>query len=437
MKSLFTKLFLFACLSLFAQNELLKNGPMLGYSEMREVMIWLQTSAPATVFIEYQAKEGGKKFRTATYATQSSEAYTAHLICDSVLPGNRYTYTVFINNKAVKAENPQEFQTQTLWQWRSDPPEFSFAIGSCNYVNEDPYDRPGKPFGGDYSIFNTIHAKRPDFMVWMGDNTYLREVDWFTETGIRHRYTHSRNIPELKALLASTHHYATWDDHDYGPNDSDRSFRSKKIAEKAFQDFWANPSYGLTQGGVSTYFQWADCEFIVLDNRYFRTPNYRKDGPRTLLGEEQKEWLKDILVSSRATFKFVVIGGQVLNPSPVFETYYNIAPEERQEILDYIELHKVKNVIFLTGDRHHTILNKIENANGHAVYDLTCSSLTAGSAKPHEEKDDFSLAVESTLVIENNYALLILSGELRKRKLKIEVFNTAGELKWELSIDQQ
>lgn len=39
--------------------------------------------------------------------------------------------------------------------------------------------------------------------------------------------THSRSVAELQPFLASTHHYAIWDDHDYGPNDSDRGFYNK------------------------------------------------------------------------------------------------------------------------------------------------------------------------------------------------------------------
>jgi alkaline phosphatase D len=66
-------------------------------------------------------------------------------------------------------------------------------------------------------------------MVWMGDNIYLREADWSAESSIFRRYTHTRSHPLLQKLLGSTHHYATWDDHDYGPNNSDRSLWNKKI----------------------------------------------------------------------------------------------------------------------------------------------------------------------------------------------------------------
>jgi hypothetical protein len=119
------------------------------------------------------------------------------------------------------------------------------ATGSCAYINEAAYDRPGNPYGSEYEIFEAINESKPDFMIWLGDNMYLREPDWNSWTGITKRWTHSRSVPEMQPLLASAHHYAIWDDHDYGPNNSDRGWWNKNQTYEAFQLFWANPSYGI------------------------------------------------------------------------------------------------------------------------------------------------------------------------------------------------
>ena len=173
------------------------------------------------------------------------------------------------------------FGRPPLWQYRSDPPEMKIALGSCVFINDEPFDRPGKPYGGDYRIFESIQREKPDLMLWLGDNTYLREADWYSRTGIIHRYTHTRNVEEMQALLASTSNYAIWDDHDYGPNDSDHTFRNKQMTLRAFQLFWGNPTYGLEDnGGITSSFEWGDAEFFLLDNRYFRTPNNKKTSTR-------------------------------------------------------------------------------------------------------------------------------------------------------------
>jgi alkaline phosphatase D len=57
--SIFTTLILLL-ISLFlqAQHPLLQSGPMLGYSEMREVMLWVQTNEEAQLHILYYPKDG-------------------------------------------------------------------------------------------------------------------------------------------------------------------------------------------------------------------------------------------------------------------------------------------------------------------------------------------------------------------------------------------
>ncbi len=429
--------FLLIVLYSSAQQSLLQSGPMVGYSQMKEVLLWVQTTEPATVHFEYWEKgKEDQKNKTAQKLTTKAEAFTAKLLADQLEPGMAYEYDVFINDQLLSFTYPTEFHTQALWQWRTDPPNFKLAIGSCAYVNETRYDRPGKPYGGNYEIFEAIHGKRPDAMIWMGDNTYLREVDWFSETGIMHRYTHTRSLPEMQPLLASTHHYAIWDDHDFGPNDSDRSFIHKDLTTKAFELFWGNPSFGLPHHpGITTFFQFSDMEFFLIDNRYFRKPNRRSTGENILLGEAQIQWLIDGLANSRAPFKFVVVGGQFLNTYEGYENFINVSKEERAYILSMIEQEGIKNVIFLTGDRHHSELSAFKNGVGNMIYDITVSPLTAGAAR-NPEKDN-KLRVENTLVTQRNFGILEFSGPRDARKMTVTIFDVSGEELWSKVIESQ
>lgn len=418
----------------FAQSELLQSGPMLGYSDMREVLLWVQTKAPARVQFKYWDKSNPKQvFETESVQTSKEKAYTAAVIADKVLPGRRYQYELYINGKKVERLYPMEFQTQVLWRYRTDPPNFTVAMGSCAYINEPEFDRPGKPYGDGYEIFKSIHAKRPDVMLWLGDNTYYREGDWTTRTGMHHRYTHTRSLPELQPLLASTHHYAIWDDHDFGPNDCDGSFWNKEMALETFKLFWGNPSYGVgTLRGITTQFQWGDAEFFLLDDRYHRTPQKRKTIEGTILGKEQFDWLINALSASLATFKFVVIGGQVLNPLPVYETYANY-PEERQRLIETITKEGISGVIFLTGDRHFTELSKLDRPGTYPLYELTCSPLTSG-VFAGAAKEANPLRVPGTLVQERNFAMLKFSGPRDDRTLTISIYSVDGKELWTRSI---
>lgn len=419
---------------LSGQRQLLQSGPMVGYSQMMEVLLWVQTTEAAKVQIRYwEVGDPKNKKETAVVSTSAEEAFTAKLVADQVEPGKQYEYEVLINWKKLSLPYPLEFQTQALWQWRTDPPDFKIALGSCAYINEPDYDRPGDPYGGGYHIFSTIHEMEPDAMLWLGDNIYLREVDWYSRTGTFGRFTHSRSLPELQPLLASTHHYAIWDDHDFGPDNSDRSFLQKNWTLDAFKLFWGNPTFGLPgQEGITTHFQFNDIDFFLLDNRYYRSPNQRKTGKKTILGEVQLEWLIDVLVNSQAPFKMVAIGGQVLNTAEVHETYINHHSEEREYLLRRIEEEGITGVVFLTGDRHFSELSHYTNASGNDVYDLTVSPLTSGFVEETTENNEYR--VEGTLVNQRNFGMLEFSGPREERVMKITIYSNDGEEVWSREI---
>ena len=157
-------------------------------------------------------------------------------------------------------------------------------------------------------------------MLWLGDNLYLRPEDWNSHEGIFRRYASSRSNPALQPLLGSVHHYATWDDHDYGPNDANRSYALKGSSLLAFKTFWANPSYGLPElPGVFGQFSWGDVDFFLLDDRTYRAPASTPE-PRPYLGQAQLTWLLESLSNSRAPFKVIASGSQVLSPYNRFES---------------------------------------------------------------------------------------------------------------------
>ncbi len=421
-------------------NANLQSGPMLGYSEMKESLIWVQTKSESKVVVAYWVEgQPAQRWTTDVQTTQKSSGFTAKCIADQVEPGMVYQYEVIINGTAAKLPYPTTFKTQTLWQWRTDPPAFTVAAGSCAYVNEPPYDRPGKPYGSNYQIFTKINDQKPDLMLWLGDNVYYREVDWFTRTGMIHRNTQARSLPELQPLLASASHFAIWDDHDYGPNDSDGTFVHKDMAYEVFQNFWGNPSFGV-QGrkGCTTMFQYNDVEFFLLDDRYFRTPNDCSECPnRSMLGKEQLDWMCGALAASRAPFKMVAVGGQVLTTSKSGETFSNLYPEERAYILDFIEKEKIKGVVFLTGDRHFTELSLVKNKAGISVYDLTASPFTSGTFADAATKELNDNRVEGTVVTVHNFATLHFSGPRKQRQLTIKVFDYEGKELWAKSISQE
>lgn len=427
-------LFLFTSSTLFSQKEILQSGPMVGYSTMKEVLLWVQTNRPAQVHFKYwNVKTPQTKIETDRVLTTKKDAYVAHLLADELEPTQQYNYELYINNTKVDRPYPLKFESQPLWLWRNDAPDFSFVTGSCAYINESQYDRPGKPYGSKYQVFSNIAKKQPNFMVWLGDNFYLREADWNSKTGIKHRYTHTRSLPEMQAMLGGMHHYAIWDDHDFGPNNSDRSYPMKRYTNKIFDLFFPSANR-IFDEGVTSFVQWADVEFFMMDNRYWRTPNKRNDiEDAKILGDDQVEWLLDALSNSYASFKFVAIGGQFLNPLEKGESHANCAPAERQRLLDGIQKLKINGVIFLSGDVHHTELSKLDLENGYPLYDLTVSPLSAGAYGKDAEENP--LHVKGTLVKEQQaFAHIHVSGTKEERTLSIALFDSDGKELWKKEI---
>ena len=405
---------------------------MIGHVSHRSAQLWIQTNHSADVQVKYSATDSDEYHQSEKIQTESKNAFVAHFQLEELEPGMTYDVDFLVDGKALSES--VKVNTQVLWDWRIDPPAFKFVTGSCAYINEEAYDRPGKPYGGGYEIFEHMADESPDMMLWLGDNIYLREVDFQSYGGFLHRYTHTRSTPEMAKLLKTCPNYAIWDDHDFGPNDSDGSWIHADWSKQAFETFWCNPSYGLPEAPrcISTAFRFVDMEFFLLDNRTYRVNHYNKTNEPQVLGEEQIDWLIQALRNSRAPFKFVVVGGQVLSDAMVYE---NVAqfPSERQQILDRIEAEDIRGVVFLSGDRHTTELSEITLSNGRKVYDLTVSPLTSGTG--HAKDEPNSLRVEGTYVEHRNYAVLSFDGPRKNRTCTIEVKGTDGTLLWNRKLD--
>jgi alkaline phosphatase D len=422
-----------------ASVSLIRSGPMPGYADMREAMIWLQTRGEAVVYAVYtDVQDASAVHQTAKVKTKAPEAFTARLVADSVEPGRTYRYSLFVNGQNADFPYPLQFTTPPIWRWRGDPPDFTLMTGSCAYVNQAEYDRPGTPYGGDYRIFTSMAQQKADLMLWLGDNIYLREPDWNSWTGIVNRYTHTRSLPEMQPFLASTHHYAIWDDHDYGPDNSNRCFVNKNQTLEAFRLFWGNPTYGSGDlGGIVTSFQWGDADFFLLDNRWFRDPDEISRDPKTMLGQKQLEWLFDNLITSKATFKIVAMGGQFLSDIIRAETYSaNGFGPERQKIIDFIQENGIRNVIFITGDVHFSEMSVLKKEGKPSIYDLTFSTMSAG---PNTSGDKWnnSFRVPGTAVTSRNFGMVRFSGPANARVLTVSCYSTDNVKLWEKQISQE
>ena len=419
--------------------ERVTGGPMPGYPAMRAATIWLQASGTSEAQIEYWPEgKPSERWKTERYELLPESDYTTHIRVEDLEPGQTYEYRVLIDGQPQPSgETPLRFRTTPLWQWREDPPAFTIALGSCAYINDEPYDRPGQPYGGGYEIFDSIAALKPEMMLWLGDNIYLREVDYDSPSGMNYRYRHVRSFPTLQKLLQGTHHIATWDDHDFGPDNGNRSFVLKDSALRLFQRYWANPAYGLAEApGVFTVVSYGDADFFLLDDRYYRDHDQQPDpAGKQMLGAAQLRWLKNALLASRATFKFIANGSQILLSQRRVEGWRNF-PDEYRDFMDWLVKADIEGVFLLTGDRHMTRMSRLPRNGTYPLHELTCSPLASGVRDPSRDARNPQV-MEGTEVGQRNFCTLNISGPAKARVLTVRSLDTYGNQLWERKFEEK
>ena len=408
-------------------------GPMAGPAALREAAVWLQADATATARIEFWGPDG-KRRHSAGVRLAEADAYAATLHLTGLEPGTRYSYQVQFDGAA--AGPAATIVTPALWQWRGDPPQFTVLAGSCAFINDPPYDRPGKPYGGSSAIFAAMAARQPDLTLWLGDNLYFREVD-FSPWGMAERYRLTRALPELQPLLKTGQHAAIWDDHDYGPNDANASWIHKGESLNLFRRYWPNPSYGLPETpGVFTVVSAGDADFFLLDDRYHRDADRMpEDRHKSMLGAAQLRWLQNALLNSTATFKIVANGSQMLNERNRKEGWNHFV-DERAGFLAWLARSGISGVLFLSGDQHHTELLKLERHGSYPLYELTCSPLTSRSHDVAALRDNPAV-VAGTLVGEQNFCALEFRGSRGERAVTLKSYAVDGRELWRRTLTRR
>jgi alkaline phosphatase D len=418
------------------------SGPMLGYSAHREVFLWLETKDAGEVTLTYWRHGDPENTHTLTHAdsaTHPAGGQIHHFRPGLLEPGAAYDYTLMIDGEAQTLAAPATFTTQELWEWRKAPPDFSFLVGSCAYINDPDYDRPGTPYGKTTRTFELMGESGANFMIWTGDNWYWREADFDSVSGLWYRPMHDRAIPEMQKLLGVMHHYATWDDHDYGPNDSNWSYEYKDVALEIFKAYWGNHSYGeRANPGVYSKFYWGDAAFFLMDNHYHRDAagiDQDKHPEKTQWGRQQLEWLKQSLLSAKELkhfkFLFIATGNQMLQTQPRGEPH-ELYRREREELMDFIVENKITGVVFLTGDVHHSALYRRQLGDrGQWVYEITSSPLSSGSWNVEaSDKANDPYVIPGTLVGDQNFVRVAVSGEGADRQLTVTCIDKQGDVRF-------
>ena len=301
------------------------------------------------------------------------------------------------------------------------------AFGSCA---EETKPQP---------ILDLVVKHNPDVFVYLGDNIYGDTEDMNV---LRAKYDSLAKKPEFQRLRNSTRVLATWDDHDFGWNDSGKHYPYKEQSKKIFLDFFNEPSNSdrRKHEGIYTSYMFMTgnkrLQLILLDNRTFRSNlrYYRgelnDDGryfypldyyplqieDSVLLGETQWQWLESEL-RKPADIRIIGSGTQFGISYNGYEAWANF-PHEQKRLLDLIKKTRANGVFFITGDVHYGEISKLERDGQYPIYDITSSGITSTWHFPTPNDN----RIEGP-VMDNHFGLITFDWSKPDPEIKMEIWD--------------
>lgn len=404
-------------------------GPMQGATTPTGMKIWLMVKNADSVTFSLLDSVTSLKVASQTLAAKGVENFKGNVPLTFTFNGLKentaYQYEISLDGEIIPG-------SRTLKTSESNPDTFSFLLFSCALT--PPFGLRWLHPGIENRTYKYIAEKESDFTVWMGDYLYYLRKDFSSKKGMLRKQTRNRKLKKVHRFLLTQPQYSIWDDHDFGPNNKGSSFALRDESLEVFKQFWPNPYYGADNAkGVFFDFTYGDTQFFLLDNRYHMTPPTTPDA--AYIGKEQLEWLKQKLLESKAAFKFIVSGSQVLNVVTKHECFCKYK-NEFNELLGFIDENNISGVLFFSGDRHHSDLIKMERANNYTLYDFTSSPVTSfrNRLKHSPEELHNQNRVPGKLVPYQNFGRVTISGNGAQKVCTLEVFDKRGKPVWSYEV---
>ncbi len=247
-----------------------------------------------------------------------------------------------------------------------------FAIASCmDDENHDP------------DIWIDMVEKDPDVIFFVGDSVYADRLRGSEERRSADpdqlwlRFCQARQTLEIFQSKKLIPIIAVWDDHDFGRNDTGKTYPYVEESQKNFLSFFAQEESHcsvLARGpGVGSAFQYGNQLFLLLDGRSFRETGH---SPKRYAhwGEEQEKWALD-LIDQHQGFVWIMTGTQIF-PSMIFKE--SVSKHHANNLNGFIDelRNRGTRAGFVSGDVHFSEISEIEDDFlGYRTYEFTSSSI--------------------------------------------------------------
>jgi alkaline phosphatase D len=230
-------------------------------------------------------------------------------------------------------------------------------------------------YGG---LWKQVARESPDYLILLGDNVYndvrnnLGQLEPASVEAIQQSYDALRadeGWSVLSSRLGRERIFATWDDHDYGLDNGDKTFINREKSLETFLNFFSINELdfkkrmsrgGVYQSHVVPITRGKNkkdfiIKIIMMDTRYFKDPK-GSSFDADILGAEQWSWLENEINGSTDETQpdLILLGSsiQVLATQKIFEETWSDYPPARERLLNLITNAPCRNVFILSGDVH-------------------------------------------------------------------------------------
>lgn len=235
-------------------------------------------------------------------------------------------------------------------QVRTDPTSgsqasFAVAFGSCQFdvPSDTTFAALAARTGPNGAARRLIH---------MGDMNYQDWTTGDTAANVFTQHMTSLGSTSMAPMLAAVPLTYVWDNHDWGGTDSDKNNPAASVVAAGYRKVFPHYSLPATDG-KGAWHSWVigRVRFIQIDPRSQRDPRTDTNGPaKTLLGGEQKTWLKARLADSEPVK--IICGSMYWRQDSSTSDRWGSYADEFDELNDYIDASAVGDVYVIFGDRH-------------------------------------------------------------------------------------
>ena len=351
-KTLFTAVLMF--MSLYISAQYIEVGPYSGaVSESSAVIVYKLSLPDQECRVEYSKDSLLRDSEFSDlHTTSGAHANYIKVGLKNLEPETKYFYRLELNGEKLKRSRGK-FRT-----FSNTSKSFTFAFG--NSLKSES-KRSGLRAAVDKDIL---------FFLNTGDLHYS-DIDVADIGLFRNAYQKALMRNDMSYMGKRVPYAFIWDDHDYGPNNSDKTAPGRLESIKAYRE--CIPHYPMAtrekNGAIHQAFTVNNTRIVLSDLRSMRDPNGKPDNEeKTMMGAEQLTWFKKEIKESSSKYPLVIWVSSVPYTAETRKDSWAGFSHERRNIANFIKEHNINNLMIISGDAH-SISYNIGEENNYSDYE--------------------------------------------------------------------